>query len=87
MLLAQVWRTLGVPVDVWVHVGFDAVKMASLELYSKVRLTSDLCLRREWIDSLPLLLSYLKNADFNTDAHHTSAHLEFLVSFLKLTVT
>lgn len=47
-LLAQLWGGHGVPVDVLVHVGFDAVKMASLELYSKVRLTSDLCLR-EWI--------------------------------------
>lgn len=49
MLLAQVWRTLGVPVDVWVHVSFDAVRMTSLELYGKVRLTSDLCVRREWV--------------------------------------
>lgn len=28
------------------RLGFDAVKMASLELYSKVRLTTELCLRR-----------------------------------------
>lgn len=66
MLLAQVWGGHSVPVDVWVHVSFGAVKMASLELYSKVRLTSDLYLSREWIPYFPLLLSNLKNTDFNT---------------------
>lgn len=47
------------------RLGFGAVKMSSLELYSKVRLDFRAVLEEVMDPLTSPLMSYLKNADFN----------------------